>query len=428
MTGIQLRSWLSPAARYRLNYRSMRIHSTLPLALAGLLLASPILPLCAQTTGRTVMLQPLPRNGKKSPRSGNAAQTSAKTDAPLLPSSFSGWESSGPAKAVKNPADADAANVAALKEYGFSDGMLGSFERGGETLKLKVLRFGDASGAYGAYSFYRHSGWPREDIGSGATSNQNRVLFWEGNLVVDSDFSHVSAMSGSELRELAKSLPVPTGNRALAPPILGNLPQKDMDGQTTHYALGPVGYVGPHDLKDPIAVLPPELVGFDRGAESATSTYKLRSGPAVLTVINYPTPQLAATQEQAIAAYLKAGNTPQHPFTKALQDSNPAGLEVRRSGPLVAVVSGDAIQEEAHKLLESVHYEADTSAIQGQSRNEVQKTARMLLAIVSLVVVMFAAALLLAVFLGGGRALYRWMRGKPLSSVYDEEFTKLDLG
>jgi hypothetical protein len=201
-----------------------------------------------------------------------------------------------------------------------------------------------------------------------------------------------------------------------------------MDGQTTHYALGLLGYAGPHDLKDPIAVLPPSLVGFDRGAETATATYKLRSGPAVLTVINYPTPQMAATQEKEIAAYLKAGNSPQHPFTKPLQDSNPASIEVRRSGPLVVVVSGDAIQEEAHKLIESVHYEADTSAIPGQAGNEVQKTAKMLLAIVSLVVVMFLAALLLAIFLGGGRALYRWMRGKPISSVFDEEFTKLDLG
>jgi hypothetical protein len=30
-------------------------------------------------------------------------------------------------------------------------------------------------------------------------------------------------------------------------------------------------------------------------------------------------------------------------------------------------------------------------------------------------------------FLGGGRALYRMARGRPISSVYDEEFIHLDL-
>jgi len=41
--------------------------------------------------------------------------------------------------------------------------------------------------------------------------------------------------------------------------------------------------------------------------------------------------------------------------------------------------------------------------------------------------VMFISAVMLALFLGGGRALYRIARGRPVSSVYDEEFTSLDL-
>ena len=428
MTGTLIPEGRDPAAGYRLKNRRMRNHwITLPF-LAAVVIATLPAALPAQSMNKTVLVEP-PKGkaGKPGTKATATPAPAATPDAPLLPAAFAGWDSATAPKLVKDGAQLDAANAAALKEYGFSDGMLGDYARGSETLQLKALRFTDASGAYGAYSFYRHSGWPKEDVGSGATSDHNRVLFWVGNVVIDATFSHVSAMSGSELRELAKTLPVPTGNKSVPPPILGDLPQKEMDGQTTHYALGPLGYAGPRDLKDPIAVLPPELVGFDKGAETATATYKLRSGPAVLTVINYPTPQLAATQEQAIAAYLKAGNTPQHPFTKPLQDSNPASLEVRRSGPLVAVVSGDAITEEAHRLLETVHYEADTSAIPGQSGNEVQKTAKVLLAIVSLVMVMFAAAVLLAIFLGGGRAAFRWMRGKPLSSVYDEEFTKLDL-
>jgi len=350
----------------------------------------------------------------------------AKAAAALLPASFAGWDAASGAKPITDPAVADPANAAALKEYGFTDALLEDYTRDGETLKgetlrIKAMRFSDASGAYGAYTFYRQSGWPREEIGTGAASDRNRVLFWIGNVLVDSQFPQVSAMSAAELRELAAAIPVPAGNKTVAPPILGNLPQKNLDGQTTHYALGPAGYAGSG------GVLPPELVGFDHGAEAATANYKLQSGPATLTILSYPTPQIAVAQEAAIAAYLKAGNTAQHPFTKPLQESNPTALEVRRSGPLVAVVSGDPIQEEAHRLIESVHWEAVTSPVPGQRGTNIQQAVKLFVGIITLVVIMFVAALMLALFLGGGRALYRFARGKPMSSVYDEEFTRLDL-
>ena len=340
---------------------------------------------------------------------------------PLLPDSFAGWESTGPLKTVIDSAQADSANAAALKEYGFQSAAMVSYKKGGETLSVRAMRFGDLSGAYGAYSYYRGSGWPKEDIGSGAASNNNRVLFWRGDVMVDATFSHVSPMSGSELRELANQLPVPVGTKALAPPILATLPKGALDGQSTHYAVGPASYAGAG------GVLPPELVGFDRGAEAATAGYSLRSGPAVLTLIDYPTPQMAAAQETKIRDYIKAGSQAQPPFPKPLTDSDQASLEVRRSGPVVAVVSGDAIPDESHKLLASVHYESDFVSIPQPGESEVSKTGRLLLGIASLVVIGSGTAILLGLFLGGGRALYRVARGKPISSVYDTEFIHLDL-
>jgi hypothetical protein len=347
--------------------------------------------------------------------------------AALLPDSFAGWVAADTLRTVTDPAQADPANTEALKEYDFTDGILAGYERSGETLSLRALRFHDASGAYGAYSFYRQNGWPKEEIGTGATSNHNRVLFWLGNTMVDANFSRIGPMSGSELRELASQLPVPDGSRALAPPILGDLPKDSLDAQTTHYALGAAGYAGSG------GVLPPGLVGFDRGAEAVTATYSLRSGPATLTVIDYPTPQMAAAQETKIRAYIKAGSPkpgdPAQPaWPKPLQDSDQASIEVRRSGPLVALVSGDAFPDESHKLLALVHYEADITSIPQPSGNsEVAKTAKLLVGIAALVIIGVSAALLLGFFLGGGRALYRIARGKPISSVYEEEFIHLDL-
>ena len=340
----------------------------------------------------------------------------------LLPDSFAGWIATDKPKAITDPAQVDPANAMALKEYDFTDGMLAVYKRSGETLNLHALRFHDASGAFGAYSFYRQNGWPKEGIGTGATSNHNRVLFWLGNTVVDANFSRIGPMSGAELRELASHLPVPDGSKALAPPILSSLPKDSMDGQTTHYALGPASYAGSG------GVLPPDIVGFDRGAEVVTANYSLRSNPATLTIIDYPTPQMAAAQETKIRAYIKAGSQAQPAWPKPLQDSDQASLEVRRSGPLVALVSGDAIPEESHKLLATIHYEADITSIpQPSGDSEIKKTAQLLLGIASLVIIGVSAALLLGFFLGGFRALYRMARGKPISSVYEEEFIHLDL-
>ena len=342
--------------------------------------------------------------------------------AALLPDSFAGWVATEGPKTLNDPAQADPANAAALKEYDFNDAVLANYKRSGETLSLRAMRFHDASGAYGAYSFYRQNGWPREEIGSGATSNHNRVIFWLSNTVVDANFSHIGPMSGSELRELASHLRVPEGNRSIAPPILSDLPKDSLDGQTTHYALGPAGYAGAG------GVLPPDLVGFDRGAEVVTANYTLRSNAATLTIINYPTPQMAAAQESKIRAYIKAGNHAQPPWPQPLRDSDQASLGVRRSGPLVALVSGDAIPDESHKLLDIVHYDADLTTIPAPpGDSDVAKTAKLLMGIVALVIIGAFAAILLGFFLGGGRALYRVARGKPVSTVYEEEFIHLDL-
>ncbi len=339
----------------------------------------------------------------------------------LLPDDFDGWETTGPSKVVTDAAQLDPANAAALKEYGFDAAVLANYKREGETLSMRALRFDDASGAYGAYSYYRQNGWPKEDIGTGAASDHNRVLFWQGTTVVDATFSHIGPMTAGELREIAHQLPVPTGNRGLLPPILANLPQQRLDGQTTHYAEGPAGYAGSG------GALPASLVDFDKGAEAVTANYSLISGPATLTIIDYPTPQIAEAQEAAIRAYLKAGSQAQPPWPKPLTDSDQSSLEVRHSGPLVAIVSGDAVPDDSHRLLESVHYEASLTGVPQPVESEVEKTSKLLLGIAVLTIIGSAAAIVLGGFLGGGRALYRMARGRPISSVYDEEFIHLDL-
>src|SRR5580658_10020341 len=128
--------------------------------------------------------------GGSSPVSSQAtaAKTAPSTAMPappaaLLPDSFAGWVSAGTPENANDPVQADAPNASALKEYGFNLGERASYKRSGETLTLRALRFNDASGAYGAYSYYRQSSLPKEEIGTGAASDHNRVIFWLGSTV-----------------------------------------------------------------------------------------------------------------------------------------------------------------------------------------------------------------------------------------------------
>ena len=339
----------------------------------------------------------------------------------LLPSVFDGWVASGPVQTLLDPAAADQPNAAALKEYGFLYGAESTYHRDGQTLTLRALAFQDVSGSYGAYTFYRPNQWAPEEIGSGAASDKNHVLFWKGTTVVDAQFSQISPMSASELRDIAARLPQAEGNRAVAPPVLTFLPKPSLVRQSAHYALGPAGYVGSG------GVLPPQLVGFDTDAEAVTANYSLTSGPATLTIIEYPTPQLAIAAESRIRGYIQAGGKAQPPFPKPLVGSDQASLEVRRSGLLVVLVSGDAIPDESHRLLESVYFNENLVSIPNGGQSEIAKTSQLLFGIAMLVLVGALAAIVLGVFLGGGRALIRVAQGKPASSVYETEFIRLNL-
>ena len=103
--------------------------------------------------------------GQNAPAKTSATQRATHLMLPpvpkaLLPDAFAGWVAEDVPTKVTDAASADPGNIAALKEYDFTDAALAVYKRSGETLSLHALRFRDASGAYGAYSFYRQSGWP----------------------------------------------------------------------------------------------------------------------------------------------------------------------------------------------------------------------------------------------------------------------------
>ncbi len=352
------------------------------------------------------------------------AKTAQKAPPPqLLPTDFAGWQLAATATTSTAPEAADAANADLLKEDGFAQFASGTYTRNGDKLSVRAIRFADASGAYAAYTFYRRPGLPKQEVGFGGVFDGTRVLFWQSATLVDATFDHLTGMSAAELRELAGSLPKADGGAGVPPALPGYLPQVGLDPQSTRYALGPIGYVRGGGL------LPPSLVDFGRGAEVITAQYSSRDGgDGALTLIDYPTPQLSADRARAVAAFLAAGNSPGAEWSSQLASSLPAALQARRSGPLLVMTSGSLSPEEVHRLLSSVNYSADVTWNHPQGYvSEVSKTAKLLVGIITLTAILGGTALLMGIFFGGGRALYRRMRGKPVSSLADAEFISLHL-
>ncbi len=347
--------------------------------------------------------------------------------APLLPQEFAGWHLTAPIHKEAQPEEADAANAEVLKEYGFTDYAAGTYAENGNTLAVRAMRFTDATGAYGAYTYYRIPGMHPEEIGRGAAANGSRILFWSGASLVDAKFDHLTAMSAAELRELATRVPTPNGTANIPPSLPGYLPRKNLEVTHTRYSLGPEGYTRSG------GVLPPQLIDFGKSPEVLSGVYSTTSGDGTLTIIEYPTPQIAAAREQAITDFLKAGKTqqadkPQLAWPQALADSSPQALLTRRSGLLLAVTSGNFAAADARRLIDGINYEASVTWNHPQGYvPEPAKAARLLLGIFALCVLLGGTAILLGVFLGGGRVLIRKLRGKPLSSLEESQFIRLDL-
>src|SRR5271157_5657874 len=249
----------------------------------------------------------------------------------FLPQSFAGWTQTGTPTVTHDVAKLDDANPAVLQEYGFTQAETATYTRpDGRKLTIKAAQFKDATGAYGAYTFYRQPAMRSERIGTKAASANQRILFFRDNVLVDANFDRLSEMSAAELRELAGMLPAAKGAAASLPTLPEYLPKSEAVENSAKYIFGPQALVA---LKAPLT---PEQVDFSHDPEILIQDYSSKSGPLTLMLVQYPTPQIAAERLRALqSAELSALHT----------------LLVRRSGPLVNVVTGAIGSDEAQKLL-----------------------------------------------------------------------------
>ena len=349
-----------------------------------------------------------------------AVGVSAAVERPaVLPRDFAGWHMQGTARASRDAGVADPAYASLLKEYGFTDLETANYRRDdGRTLAIKAARFENTSGAVGAYTFYRQAEMQKEQIGDWGSSFNQRILFFRGNVLIDAVFDRVTAMSAAELRQLAGFLPRPTGSTANMPPILAYMPSAGRIKNTEKYVMGPLA------LSQVSSPLPVPLVDFAAGAEVVLAKYYSAGGDAILMVINYPTPQIAAEHMRRIDA--TEGNTQQSPGVASIVDVGP--FFDKRSGPLLVIASGPISQTEARSLLGSVNYDADVTWNENTFSDKKNNLANLLVNIIILCAILIGLALVAGVAFGGLRiAMKRLLPDRIFDRPEEMEFISLHL-
>ena len=341
---------------------------------------------------------------------------------PLLPKQFAGWQIEGSAQASKDAAVADPTNAALLKEYGFTDLESAVYKSDdGRTLKIRAARFADASGAFGAYSFYLQPGMAREEIGDQGASLNQRVLFYRGHIVVEAVFSQLSVMSAAGLRELAGMLPRPSGNASNLPPILAFMPRHGYQANTEKYAEGPLA------LSAIGSPLPAELVDFTASPEAVLGQYSTPGGEATLLLIEYPTPALAAEHLRRIDAAHHAGQ-PSQPQAGVSAIENVGPFFDKRTGPIIAIASGRLSESDAQTLLGAVNWSPSVTWNENTYFDKKNNIANLLVNIILLCIIVGAISLAAGVAFGGARVLLRrYFPGQVFGHSDQTEFISLDL-
>jgi hypothetical protein len=332
------------------------------------------------------------------PLSGQGKTMLAEPPTPLLPESMRGGPDHDAGDGVPpwSGADGPILTEDGIKRYerGAPQGAEGHGAPNGIAPNgtVTVYQFVDATGAAAAYDYLRKSA---------------PYVVRSGVSVVVANLKVPPASAEALLRTVETGLPKVGGPKGLPPLLPTYLPAKGLVKDSQRYALGPASYQAMG------GVLPPEIVGFDKAAEVVTAKYE---GKGTLTMLLYPTPQIAGDHLRQIEAEVNR------------QGGAAGTVMLRREGPLVLLTTGAWNAAEAQRLVEGIHLHSEVTwnkPVPPEFHAEIRKTVSLLTSILVFCGVGALAAVILALFLGGGRAAIRVLQGKPAAT--EPEFLRIDL-
>ena len=282
------------------------------------------------------------------------------------------------------------ADPALWSEYGLLHTDTGKHAK----LTYTAYRFKDLTGALAAWESERAAQAKPCEQAPFCSTDGNHTLIFQDNYVLEFDNPKPKK---SDVEAVIAALPGRT-DTAL-PAVLTFLPRQGIVPNSARYLLGDRS----------LRTFAPELLvsdtGFSQGGEAQVAQYKVNGGnePIRLAVFYYPTPEMARIHSVSLR--------------------HVPGAHVKRSGVLVAVVYGDATDQQADTLLSRVEYEAKITWNDTPPPPPIKPLYSLLLNII------YASILLSAIGLTAGLiyAGMRWYRRKYGQLGSDEAMTTLHL-
>ena len=207
-----------------------------------------------------------------------------------------------------------------------------------------------------------------------------------------------------ELEALYKLLPQMRAGGGL-PKLMGYLPEKDRRRNSERYI------VGLYSLELFAPMVPGAAAGFEDGAEAQVARYQTPGGEAALVLFEYPTPQVARRYE--------------------VQFAKLPGWQVKRTGPLVAVVPAEAghpvdaaAAAQAKALLDPIEWDLEFTWYESAKRHMPVNVGAMLWGAIELTGVVLGAVFFGGVFFA---VIGVWIRRRGLKEGDESGLTVLRL-
>jgi hypothetical protein len=180
-------------------------------------------------------------------------------------------------------------------EYGVTAYSTRSYTFANHKADVLIEQAADPSSAYGLLTFYRTPGMTSLD-GRVTVVQSGKALLARGPAFIRVSVSAADTLPLGDFVALLRLIGGPApGSRALSQ-LPEPLPSRGLVDGSQKYALGPLA------ASKILPAITPNLIGFDEGAELQTGLYRVgtSSGTLTLAAIDYPTPQIARAEFEAI--------------------------------------------------------------------------------------------------------------------------------
>lgn len=213
-------------------------------------------------------------------------------------------------------------------DYNLKDWETATYQNGTARFTVKAWQTADTTGSLAAFDWQRPADAKPSKLAPLAAETGTSLVWVHGNyLFLFEGYKPASA----ELDTLGQGLK--NVDQTPLPSLPGFLPYDNLIPNSERYITGPASLA----RFDP--AISPSLAGFHFGAEGQMGIFHSPRGDMIMTLFNYPTPQIAM---EKVTDFQKLPNA-----------------MAKRSGPFVAVMVAPADPDLAERLLGEVRYQAE---------------------------------------------------------------------